>query len=178
MIQRIQTVYLVLTLFCTALLLYFPLLTITITQDGQSVGGTVGAYGFQLTDVPSAVGESVFPASKRGVDAPIYLFVIVLMALSVAAILGYKNRRRQLVICRLNMVGHLLSVAAFYGFYYAGQPFLEKAINEGESSAVAVEFATATGFFLLIPTLPLLWLALRGIKRDEALLQSVERFRR
>ena len=160
-----------------ALLLYFPLFSVISSFDGVSMVGEVSAYGFHIVEAPSIDAEGMTFSPGKPVEMPIYLVFISLALLSAMGIMLYKKRKRQLLICRLNFVLHLIVVIAFYVFYYLGQSALSEALNAKSIEGVDVSFGMNAGFFLLIPTIPFLLLAIRGIKNDEKLLQSIERIR-
>ena len=177
MIQRSQTVYLLLAFICMTLLLYFPLFSVISSFDGVSMIGEVSAYGFHIVEAPSIDAEGMTFSPGKPVEMPIYIVFIVLALITAMSIMLYKNRKRQLLVCRLNFMLHLLVVIAFYVFYYVGQGVLSDALNAKAIDGVEVTFGMNAGFFLLIPTIPFLLLAIRGIKNDEKLLQSIDRIR-
>jgi hypothetical protein len=111
------------------------------------------------------------------VELPVYLIFMSLALLTAASIMLYKNRRRQLLFCRLNFILHLLVVISFYIFYYLGQEALAQAMTERAGETVEIAFSMEVGFYLLIPTVPFLYLAIRGIKNDAKLLKSIDRIR-
>jgi hypothetical protein len=162
MIQRAQTIYLGLAFICMVLLLVFPIFSVEVSAEGASTTAVFGAYG--------VIGEA------ESNEFPVYIVIIILALLSAAGILLYKKRPRQLLICRLNLILHLLFTAGVYLFYYFGKAFVSNGITvEGVNAEVI--FGMETGFFLMIPALAFIWLAIRGIKRDEKLVKSLDRLR-
>lgn len=176
MVQRSQTVYLVLAFLCMALLLFFPFFSVTSLYEGISATGEVSAYGFAIIEAPTIDLEGMTLTISEPVSMPIYIIVIILALISAACIMSYKNRKRQLALCRLNFLLHLIVVIAFYTFYYLGQDFLKEALT-AQAEGVEISFSMQMGFYLLIPTIPFLLLAIRGIKNDEKLLASIDRIR-
>lgn len=176
MLQRPQTVYLILAFICMSLLLFFPLFSVTSLYEGITATGEVSAYGFAITEAPSVDAEGMTLAVSQPVNMPIYIIVIVLALLTAMCVMLYKNRKKQLALCRLNFLLHLIVVIAFYAFYYLGQDFLKEALT-AQADGVEIAFSMQTGFYLLIPTIPFLLLAIRGIKNDEKLLASIDRIR-
>ena len=87
MIQRIQSVYLLVSILLTGLLLWLPLADIT---SGDQI------YLFDIRGIHSG-GETIFNG------LPLLLFLLVIIAMHVAVILMYKNRIRQirLLLCRI-----------------------------------------------------------------------------
>lgn len=167
MIQRAQTVYLALAFVCMVLLLFFPIFSVEIkTPDNDMlVAGEFGKDG--------VVGSGLESGSLG-----MYWVFIGLALLSMAGIFLYKKRRRQLLVTRLNFVLHLLLVIGVYAFYYFGKSFLASGVGAAAGGIeVEVTFFMELGFFLLIPTVAFIYLAIRGIKRDENLINSLDRLR-
>jgi len=166
MIQRAQTIYLLLAFICMALLLAFPIFSIEVSA--ASIDFKIDAF-FGKDGV---VGEGLTTGKF-----PLYFVFIGLALLSFGTILLYKKRPRQLLFCRLNFILHLLLVIGVYTFYYFGSSIVERAIANTTGEEVEIRFFMEVGFFLLIPTIAFLWLAIRGIRRDENLVKSLERLR-
>jgi hypothetical protein len=160
-----------------ALLLVFPLFSVTASHDTISVTGTLDSHGFAITELPTVDADGMTYEANEPIRIPIYLVFISLCLLTAASIMLYKKRKRQLLFCRLNFILHILVVIAFYTFYYLGQPFLTEAMQSEELVKVDVKFTMEVGFYLLIPTIPFLFLAIRGIKSDQKLLASIDRIR-
>ena len=166
MIQRAQTIYLVLAFACMVLLLFFPIFSIEV--NGLEGDLTIDAVFGKDGDVGAGLTEGLFPMS--------YIF-IGLALLTFASILLFKRRPRQLLLTRLNFILHLLLVIAIYSFYYFGSSLVESGITIPDGGTVEVAFFMELGFFFLIPTIAFLFLAIRGIKRDENLVNSLDRIR-
>lgn len=165
MIQRAQTIYLLLAFICMVLLIFFPIFSIEVstTSGDITLEAVFGKDG--------VVGERF-----EGGRLPLYFVYISLALLTAATILMYKKRPRQLLLCRLNFILHLMLVSGIYIFYYFGKAFIKDELSSIESD-VEVVFYMQVGFFLLIPTVAFLWLAIRGIRRDENLVKSLDRLR-
>ncbi len=166
MIQRAQTIYLGLAFICMVLLLFFPIFSVEIEAIGtdfkmEALFGKDGVVGEGLT-------SGKFPLS--------YVF-ITLALMSFAGILLFKKRPRQLLLTRLNLILHVILVIGIYVFYYFGDSFVQSGLEAMDDSEVKVVFFMEVGFFLLIPTIAFIYLAIRGIKRDENLVTSLDRLR-
>ncbi|MFT4599932.1 MAG: hypothetical protein ACI857_000099 [Arenicella sp.] len=177
MIQRSQTIYLLLAFTCTTLLLFFPLFSVISTFQDVTVIAEISAYGFHVVDAPTVDVEGMTFSPGQPIEIPIYFIFISLALLSAMAIMLYKKRKSQLRVCRLNFFLHLIVVIAFYAFYYLGQGALSTAMTANEVEGVELTFGMNAGFFLLLAPLPFLIMAIRGIKNDEKLLQSIDRIR-
>jgi hypothetical protein len=145
-------------------LIPFTLFAIDVTVDVYSFHVELGAYGL--------VGDALATAS-----IPVYMVYIGLAALTFFTLISYKNRKRQLWLCRINLVLHLTAVAGVYAFYYLGGEMLLQTLNYPKSTPPTIVFSMKPGFFLIVSTIPLLLLAIRGIKSDEKLVKSLDRLR-
>ncbi|HLN74458.1 MAG: DUF4293 domain-containing protein [Methylococcaceae bacterium] len=147
MIQRIQTVYLVISTILLGLLFLIPFAEIAVdgiiylfNYKGISADGTLKYNGYALS-----------------------ILIGVLVILHAVIILNYKNRIRQirfLVLSILLMLG-LFGMFFFFTHYTFG--------NASVSYKVSV-------FFPLIAVI-LDYLAIRAIGKDEALIRSIDRIR-
>lgn len=167
MIQRVQTIYLALAFICMTLLLVFPIFSISITSEVvENSTAVFGAYGIMSNE--GSEGEF-----------PMYIVFIALSLFSMAGILLFKNRKRQLAVTRFNFILHLLLVFAIYAVYFLGRGSLEEGLREQDAmlSDVSVAFGMDVGFFLLIPAMVFVFLSIRGIKNDIKLTQMTERLR-
>ena len=52
-----------------------------------------------------------------------------------------------------------------------------KGVQETAGETLTIQLFLDTGFFLIIPTVAFIWLAIQGIKRDEMLVNSLDRLR-
>jgi len=168
MIQRVQSIYLGLAFICVMLLLYFPIMSIAV--EFESI--------YDLPRYYSELGPNGFTTEQlEAANVPVYWGYVFLGSLTLLCLLSYKNRKRQVFICRLNLVFHLLLAAAFYWVYYGSRRYLLEALDIELGDDVTITFAMKLGFYLLSATIPLLLLAIRGIKNDEKLVKSLDRLR-
>lgn len=169
MIQRIQTIYLFLAFVCIVLCIFFPLFSVQVSTDFAQSTAEFGAYGFVTDGLPGA--------ELGAIEMPVYIVFIFLALFTLAAIFLYKKRKRQLMVTRLSMIFHFLAAAGVYAFYYIGRSFLAENIELPDDQTATVKLAMMPGFYFLVSTIPLLLLAIRGIKRDEMLVKSLDRLR-
>lgn len=155
MIQRIQSVFLLLLAICMLCVLFLPIWTKTDPQTTQ----TVTLTATQLTS--SAPGRT--PVGTYAIAALAAISAIV----AVAEIFQYKKRMTQLMLGSLNLL--LISATIGACFYYSSVG--EQMVN------ITVPGEFEAGFYL--PTLALLLnlLANRFIRRDEKLVRSMDRLR-
>lgn len=155
MIQRVQTIYLLLSITVCAVLLYFPM--------GIIVGESDLTYfinGFAGTDQSEMI-EYNYPL--------IVIFGSILL-LQAMAIFDFKNRKRQVIFVQISLV---LLVALVVGIMmlpdFTGLP-----VPQSEEEVVLD--LTWNIFLIVIPWI-LTYLAIRAIKKDDALIRSADRMR-
>ena len=152
MIQRIQTLYLLLATALMSLTLFLPLAT--ILQGGNELI----VKAFTLSGV-------------EGVEGSLPLYLGVLLAITTALLLVivflYKRRLLQIRLC-VSAIVLLLGSATLIGLYC----YRLCDIWAGES-------IFTLGFASLMPVVAIILvaLAIRGIARDEALVRSLDRIR-
>jgi uncharacterized membrane protein (DUF485 family) len=154
MIQRIQTVYLFLAAVITALIFLFPFASY---NDGVSVY-KLGILGFtNLTD--NLILFNVVPVA---------LLVISTLVLTVITIFMFKKRMLQIRLSRISIFIYLVLIGVI--FYYS-----DRAVSELNGDKITFQY----GFGAIAPIIALLltYLAIRGIKKDEALVRSADRIR-
>ncbi|MFD1551200.1 DUF4293 domain-containing protein [Putridiphycobacter roseus] len=163
MLQRIQTIYLLLAAACSVSLLFLPIYFVNIAND-TDVSATFGAYGL--------VSDNLL-----NTEIPLYLLFILWTMLSIIAIFLYKNRKKQLLVCRINLLLQFLIAIGFLLFSFFGKSLLKEQLIELGHDASEVTFSMGIGYFCLFLGIPFLLLAIRGIRNDEQLLKSLDRLR-
>ena len=153
MLQRIQTVYLLIIAILTALMSLFPL---AVLQTGDTL------YEFTVFGVKAMTQEAelVYPIWS------LFALTTIIAGLAIIAILLFKKRMLQIRICVFNafvMIG-------LYGFF----AYLVYAMKQqlGDLS-ISVRFALSFPLICLI----LDYLAIRKIGADEILVRSLDRLR-
>ena len=152
MIQRVQTLYLLLATAMMSLTLFLPLATIVCG------GNELVLKAFTLSGLEDV--ESVLP---------VYLgaFLAVTTALLLVIIFIYKKRMVQIRLC-VSAIVLLLGSAALIGLYcYRLCDLLTSDL------VFTLGFASLMPVVAIIPVV----LAIRGIARDEALVRSLDRIR-
>ena len=155
MIQRIQSVFLLLLAISMLCVLFLPIWAKTDPQTNQ----TVTLTATQLT--------STNPAQPAIGTYAIAALAAISALVALAEIFQYKKRLTQLMLGSLNLL--LISATIGASFYYSSQG--EQMVN------VKMPGTFEAGFYL--PTLALLLnlLANRFIRRDEKLVRSMDRLR-
>ncbi len=147
MIQRIQTVYLLISILLLGLLFWLPLADITSGTD---------IYQFTIKGITKGE-EQLFSG------LPFMVFLMIIIALHLAVVFMYKNRIRQIRILVFSMVLLLGLFGVFFYFTYAG------------FDGARASFRIPVAFPLIAMILD--YLAIRGIGKDEALIRSLNRIR-
>lgn len=156
MIQRKQTIFLLLSAIALGLLHYFPLASFIGDKDSLVM------YVFQVVSlVPDQVSELpdyfVFPI--LAVNSMIILLTILTIFL-------FKNRRMQLNILRISLILLLLMIGSFF-FYY---------VNILEQASGGITHYEIGSYLPLIAFIFYIF-AYRGIMSDEKLVRSADRLR-
>ena len=152
MIQRIQTLYLLLATALMSLTLFLPLATIVCG------GNELVVKAFTLSGVEGVEGY-----------LPVYLgaFLAVTTALLLVIIFLFKKRLLQIRLC-VSAIVLLLGSATLIGLYCYRL-----------CDILAGDLIFTLGFASLMPVVAIIpvALAIRGIARDEALVRSLDRIR-
>lgn len=147
MIQRIQSVYLLVSTLLLGLLFLLPFAE--IVKDGA-----IYAFNFKGILLDGAVQQS---------GVAISVFIVVLMALHGFAISSFKNRKRQkmIVIYTILMLLALFGLFIFYTYL----------------SFNGAQIGLKIGAILPLVAIVIDYLAIRAIDKDEALIRSIDRIR-
>jgi len=158
MIQRIQTLYLLLAFIAMTLLFAFPLAQF-FSEHGAFIFSVRGLKNMVPGD-PNAFNPMIF--------LPLIIVVIGIGLLALYTIFQYKNRSFQI---KLTNVGVLSSVALIMGIFFLYIPMIEKKIN------IVPDYSKAYGIYLPLLALVFMVMANRAIKRDDKLVRSADRLR-
>ena len=152
MLQRIQTVYLLLAIICDALMFAFPFAKITIVEE----------FIFSTSGLLSG-GKDISPM-------PFTLIAASLIGFTTISLLLYKNRGLQLRLGRLNYILHLFAIVAIF--------FSVDSIVADLPNGNVAKIVYGIGFYMPVASLAFLFLANRSIKKDEELVRSLDRLRK
>jgi len=158
MIQRVQSIYLLLAAIAGTLTFFLPFAHFIEEGVKLSEYAVFGFFNVQ-SDLVESNGPFGFPA---------WIFSVIIVLVPVIAIFLYKNRPLQLRITRL---GFLLNLGYIVYLFFAVDTLY--ANNYGTD----VEVLYHAGFYMPVVAIAFLFLAVRGIKKDEALVKSLDRIR-
>ncbi len=149
MIQRKQTIYLLLALAALIVCLCLPIGRLTSTTLGaETLVYNLGLY--------TNTGVSVHPI--------LFVDIVVVATLSLINIFLYNKRKLQMRICVVSIILCLV--------WYAYYAFMVLSMFKG-IGAVSISFAVCLPFVAIV----MLVLARSGIKADEELIKSMSRIR-
>ncbi|MDP3464014.1 MAG: DUF4293 domain-containing protein [Bacteroidales bacterium] len=156
MIQRIQSVFLVLAIISTVLLFFFPI---------AMYYGDYNTIKFFIFDLKDSVPDSK-PLYNQYFVLPLLLLNLAAAGLSFYALISFKTMRKQMQMIKYAIFSVILLIAAVFFFY---TDHIAKTVN--------VEAKYEFGVFLPLITLVFLVLATRSIQRDINLIRSADRLR-
>lgn len=156
MIQRIQSLYLLVTAVLMCLMLVFPIGRFLIGDDEFLL--TAFKFGADQSDV-------IYYAST------VYMGILIVMSMAISFfnVFCYRHRLLQIRLCFMNIV-LMFGVQVFVAYY------LYHATVSVDSVSGGVTKYSLVGIFPLVGII-LTWLASRGIMKDEALVRSLDRIR-
>lgn len=153
--QRKQSLFLLLAIIFNLVALTFNLAQVEMNDLTHSFT----FFGIQANDT----GEMLYSTT--------FLFVIDILSclLSLITIFTFKKRQLQIKLAQLNLFVHLILVGSVFFMIYESAAALK--INSFEAS----DYGLST--YLVIFPLLFIYLAIRGIKKDEALVRAADRIR-
>ena len=152
MIQRIQTLFLLLALVCMAIFYFVPFGSLELTTEAGISDVPMGLYGVDF-------GEEHYSTLPL-----LILLSFVVLTLNLTKFL-FKHRILKMRICVFNLILALgCSGLAFFFLYQASEKF-------------ATNYSTSILVVLPIVAAIFIALAIRGIAKDEALIRSIDRIR-
>ena len=157
MIQRKQTIFLLLAVLCGALTFFFPIETFTQAER---------AFVFSTSGLFQGDGTPIVDASPK---LPFAILFGFFSAVLLVAIFLFKDRKRQLLIVR---TANLLLIGVTVFLFITSnsvRAFLE------QSGLVNSQFGVSA--VLPLAMIVFAFLAERGIRKDEALVRSADRLR-
>ena len=160
MIQRVQTIFLFLVVIAMGVTIGAPIWE--QTQTGSGTADSWNLSSFMMTNLDSN-GETI-QSSSTWYIASIASFAGLLALIS---IFQYANRGRQMM---LNMINSIVMVSLVVSVFLTSNG-INSAINAAESGEYQI------GFWAILVAMVCNMLANRFIRKDEALVRSVDRIR-
>lgn len=157
MIQRIQSVYLLLAAIAMGAAFFFPL---------ADAIGSIDSLVLYTYKVESLVPDNI-PNLPPYFMWPLLGLSALICVFSFLTIFLFKTRMRQMMLIRISVIMLVVLIALFF-FYYS---------PEMELVSGGLVMYRAPGAYLPIATLVFLILASRSIMSDEKLIRSADRLR-
>lgn len=158
MIQRIQSLFLLLAILANLGLLFLPFWQF----GGADQVETLSALRIESTAAPAPMAFTEDPLHMG-----VFALVLAISAFLLLVIFAYRNRPRQI---RLGFIALILLLIEIVGLVFLSRmgPWSISAVGEGSPQP---------GLALPILGVILVWLAVRAIKKDEELVRSIDRIR-
>jgi hypothetical protein len=157
MIQRIQTLYLLITMIC-----------LSVVQFGADIFYLIGEKMYAL-NAYGIMNSTPGQDEKMAKSIPLFLPVILLTVLIVVCIMSYKNLKKQLLLVKIIGLVYLLLTSFLTIILFSNFNLIEEEAQ--------ISYKISTGFLFMIIGIPSIFLAHKGIKKDLNLLDSLNRLR-
>ena len=155
MIQRIQSLYLLFILVFMVTMFFVPLVSF---EDASGALYNYFAHGLYRVTVDG----QIIVHNNYVVMTLVSLIIVV----TLVTVFSYKNRTRQLVFCKY-LVAAIAALAVFVSFE------MIVAYSGNQYSSVTFQKSIILPFISFLPV----FMAIRGIKKDEELVKSADRLR-
>ena len=162
MIQRRQTVYMLLSAIVSVLLFFMPL--VSFVANGS-------AMSFTIFGIKNPIDTILLSTTYTW---PLVVLTVLMTILPVYTIFIYKKRELQIRLCRLVLLLTVVFIGLVFLYYESD---LLKVIAAVEGDTYELDVAYFVGMVMPLVNLVLQILAIRGIKKDIELLKSVDRLR-
>lgn len=162
MIQRIQSVFLLLVVICQGLLFATALATFSTYETSFNLS-LMGFYKL------SSAGHEMLQNSY----ALMAVNIVVIIFTSII-IFSFKNRKKQIKLAAFNILLLCGFIVLMFYSYDNAKSFLDRSFNNQ-----GAELSTTYGIGMILPLLSLVFnfLAIKGIRKDEELIKSADRIR-
>ena len=158
MLQRIQTIYII--LFCAILFIASFLPFASIVLDNQT---SFELYSTGWESQSSLEGLKVYP---------FYSGYLVAVAFGILMLVNFKKRQKQLRYGTLSYFFVLITIVYMFLEVSSTQEIL---LSDVSNSLQSINYSYS--MFLLVACLPFIFLANRAIKKDQKLVSSLDRLR-
>jgi hypothetical protein len=157
MLQRIQTLFLLAAAALVTVSFFMPFALLTEANAEANTIWSLRTYGIQGADGMYQPNSETYW---------IHLPLAFILVLSLWALFSFKNRKKQLLLLRIVFLLYALSFV-----------LLSLYVNHSIGLFAGASIGFGAAFFAPFIGLVLTWLAARYIRKDEALIRSVDRIR-
>ena len=158
MIQRIQTIYII--LFCAVIFTASFLPFASIVLENQTT------YDFYPTGWESQSSLEEFKVY------PFYSGYLVAVAFGILMLVNFKKRQKQL---RYGMISYFFVLITLVYMFLEVSSSEEILLGRDNNSLQSINYTLS--MYLLVACLPIIFLANRAIKKDQKLVSSLDRLR-
>ena len=162
MIQRRQTIFMLLSAIISALLFFMPL--ISFNANGEVMRFTI--FGIENPIDTLTLSQSY--------TWPLIVLTILMTLAPLVTIFLYKKRELQVRLCHLNMLVNIIFIGLVFIYYESD---VMSVIFAVENDIYSLDVAYFIGMAFPLVNLVLEIFAIRGIKKDIELLKSIDRLR-
>ena len=160
MIQRLQSLYLLLAIAAYVLLFFFPIAEYSVLDNN---------YNFSMLEIPNGNSNSTLPL----------IIAVCLMAIACfVTIFLYKKRPVQIKITAITLLVHIGFIAALF---YSAENIIADSLTKGiiALGADKVEIIPSYKVGMYISLIPVIFIVLahRAIRKDEKMVSSSDRLR-
>lgn len=158
MIQRIQTLYLLISVICLGIVSSGITL---FTISHKVYKGEINSFGRTVLESNGKL--------HKFESFPLFILSILTAILALAIIFNYKKLKTQLSLTKVLIVLYLINIAIYPVYYW----HMIKPID----TVVDATQTPVAGFYILVAGFPFAIMAFLGIKKDKNLLDSLNRLR-
>jgi len=162
MIQRRQTIFMLLSAIVSALLFFMPL---------ASFNAAGNVMKFTIFGIQNPI-ETISLSTTY--TWPLVVLTVLMTLVPLVTIFLYKKRELQVRLCRIDMLLTVIFIGLVFLYY---ENDLIKIIAAVEGDEYQLDVAYFVGMAMPLVSLVLEILAIRGIKKDIELLKSIDRLR-
>ena len=151
MLQRIQSLYLFISLVLYLILFFTPIFNVHGNNEVYTV------FSYKISPVQNVLNLNVWP---------ICISVSMIFLIQLIALFSYKKRKLQIRLLQFNIILVLLSIITIgiYLYHFSG---ISEDAHIHLTLNVSIPFISAILFYM----------AIKGIRRDQALINSLDRLR-
>lgn len=161
MIQRIQSIYLAVIILIIATLCAINIIyVISVDETGYATEYGLNLFYFTIKQNNTLIETQL----QYGFIA----LAALIIGLALSALFGFKDRKKQMLYCKINFVALIALIAAFFAKTYTSIP---------NFSGDKLMIGSIIGIALLLFTVYLNWRAFALIKKDDNLVKSADRIR-
>ena len=155
MFQRIQTIYIILFAILLFVASFMPFASVDVTDKSIY---TLVPTGWESTE-------------DSQVKSPFFVGYLVAISFAVLMLVNFKKRKKQL---RYGKICYLIIILTMVYMFNLVNKKLDLLSFDNQ---IDLNVTYNLGMYLLVASLPILFLANRSIKKDEDLIKSIDRLR-